>query len=564
MKTLLKGGKVLNVFTDTIEDADVLIEDGRIVGVDRYNAADADVVEDISGKTVCPGFIDGHIHIESSHMVPAEFARAAVPHGTSAVVADPHEIVNVAGVSGMLFMLDASRDLPMTVFYTVPSCVPATPQEENGSDFTADEIRPFYSHPRVLGLAEVMNFPGVLGGDPEVLRKISDARAAGKIINGHAPMLSGKDLDRYISKGIQDDHECTSADEAKEHIRKGQWLMIRQGTAARNLKALMPLFQPPYDRRCLLVTDDKHPCDLLSNGHIDHIIRQAVAMGASPVTAVRMATLQAAQCFGLRDMGAVAPGYKANVLVLDDLESVAVRDVYFEGRKVVDGGKIVEFKNPYIRPDLWKAVRNSFYLDPLKTEDFRIVPEGDRCRVMKIVPNELITNEAILDVDFSRNNGVDIDRDILKIAVIERHMNSGHRGLGFVTGLGLKKGALASSMGHDSHNLIIVGTNDTDMCVAGDRVREIGGGYVIAVDGKVVAEMPMPIAGVIGKKTAQEMADDNAKVRHLAHELGVYRHIMPFMTMSFLSLPVIPSLKMTTKGLIDVDTQRIVPLFVKN
>ena len=563
VKILLKGAQVVNVFTDELEKANVLISDGVIVGVGDYSEGDADVIEDVSGKYICPGFIDGHIHIESTMLQPAEFARVCLPRGTTAVIADPHEIANVSGLMGVAYMLEASEGIPMSIYFMMPSCVPATPFDEAGAVLTAADVRSMYGLPRILGLGEMMNYPGVLAGDAEVLEKLSATREAGLIINGHAPMISGRDLDAYIAQGIFDDHECTTIDEALERLRRGQWIMIRQGTAARNLEALLPLFEEPYCRRCLLVTDDKHPADLLRRGHIDSIIREAAAMGKSPITGIRMATLNAAERFGLNGTGAVAPGYKADLLVLDDLADVRVSDVYYGGRKVVDCGKTVSFEKPYIRQDVWKAVRNSFYLAAVRENDLRIEPESDTCRVIELVPGQLITKNAAMKLDFSRNGGIDTERDILKLAVIERHMDSGHIGLGFVSGMGLKTGAIASSVSHDSHNLLVVGTNDADMCDAANHIRSIGGGLAVVKDGELLAEMPLPIGGLMGKKSAEEMARLNEEVREAVAKLGVPDGIEPFMNMAFISLPVIPSLKMTTTGLVDVDNFCPVPLFVK-
>ena len=446
MKTLLAGGTVVNVFTGELERANVLLDGSIIAGVGDYGPQEADAVEDVTGKVICPGFIDGHMHIESTMLLPAELARVSVPHGTTAIVADPHEIANVCGVSGVSFMLDASEGLPMTVYLMLPSCVPATPFDESGAELGAAQLRPMYVHPRVLGLAEMMNYPGVLAGDPEVMAKLADAKRLGRVINGHAPLLTGRALDRYIAAGVGDDHECSSFEEARERIRKGQWVMIRQGTAARNLRELLPLFDEPYAQRCLLVTDDRHPADLLSEGHIDNIIRRAVQAGKSAVTGIQMATLRAAQCFGLRGVGAVAPGYTADVLVLDDLDTVAVRDVYCAGRKVVDGGRMLPFDAPRVREHLWKAARNSFFMDALTAQDFFIAPKSERCRAIRLVPDQLLTQEEIIPIDWTKDNGVDLARDLVKIAVVERHLHTGHRGVGFILGSGMKRGAIASSV----------------------------------------------------------------------------------------------------------------------
>lgn len=564
MKTLLKNGSVVNVFTDEVIKADVLIDGEKIAGIGDYSDCDADVVYDTAGKYICPGFIDGHIHIESTMMLPAEFARAAVLHGTSAVVADPHEIANVCGAEGIDFMLEASEGLPLDVYIMVPSCVPATAFDESGAELSAAEIEPFYSRKRVLGLAEMMNYVGVISGDPGVMDKINSANAKGKVINGHAPLLSGHDLDKYIAAGIRDDHECSSKEEAEERIRKGQRVMIRNGTAARNLSGLISLFDEPWSRRCLLVTDDKHAADLIANGHIDDIIRLAAKAGKSPVTGIRMATLQAAEAFGLKNEGAVAPGYNANLLVLDSLEEVSVRDVYHLGKKVVSGCVLAKFDNPTVSPALKKRVLSSFNLAPLSEKDFHISAEGiHKCRVIDLVKHQLITEEALLDVDFDKNNGIDTGKDILKLAVIERHKNTGHIGLGFIHGIGLKEGAIAASVSHDSHNLIVIGTSEAEMAFAANRVRELGGGMAAVKGGSVLAEMPLPFAGLMTDASVYDVAKQNEAVRKSVYSLGVPEDIEPFMTMAFVSLPVIPKIKMTTHGLFSSEKWAIVPLFAE-
>ncbi len=562
MKKLLKNGFVVNVFLDQVIKADVLIEDDRIIGVGAYADAEADDIQDIEGKFVCPGFIDGHIHIESSMLSPAEFIRACLPHGTTTVIADPHEIANVSGLIGIGYMLESTEGLPMNVCFMIPSCVPATGFDESGATLTADDMVTLFHHPRVLGVGEMMNYPGVLMENEDVLSKIKAGLSAGKIVNGHAPMLTGRDLDRYIAAGIFDDHECANFDEALEKLQKGQWVMIRQGTAARNLDGLLSLFDEPYSRRCLLVTDDKHPADLMESGHIDNIIRMAAAKGKSVLTGIRMATLQAALRYGLTDLGAVAPGYIADLLVLDDLETVKVRDVYYRGDRVVTDGAAVPFLKKRVRDDIWKTVRHSFWLDELTPERFMIDPQGARCRIIRVIPDQLITKEEITELDFTRSNGIDVTKDILKLAVIERHLNSGHMGLGFVAGMGLKRGAIASSVAHDSHNLIVVGADENDMAAAANCVREMGGGLAVALNGQILASMALPIGGLMGEKSAAEMAQQNVDVRKAALRLGEAEGIDPFMHLAFVSLPVIPDLKMTTLGLVNVNEQKLVSLFV--
>lgn len=561
MKTLLKNGTVVNVFTGELTKENVLIEDDKIIGVGQYSDSDAEEVEDVSGKYICPGFIDGHIHIESTMLTPVELAKLCVPHGTTAIVADPHEIANVCGVEGIFYMLEASNEIPLNVYFMLPSCVPATPFDESGAVLTAEDLKPLYSSPRVLGLGEMMNYPGVIFDNEDVMHKIFDANELGKRIDGHAPFLTGKTLDKYISAGIGSDHECAEIEEAKEKIRKGQFVMIRQGTAARNLDDLVSLFDAPYNHRCLLVTDDRHPADIMKEGHIDNIIRLAVKKGKSPVTAIQMATIQAAQYFGLSYVGAVAPGYRADILVLDDLETIDVKDVYSSGVKVVSSKKMLDVKTPSVSENLRRTVLNSFHTENLTEKDFHIDEKSPKCRVIKLIPGQLVTEELIQNINWDKNNGVDLERDILKLAVIERHKNTGHKGLGFINGIGLKKGAIASSVSHDSHNLIVIGTNEKDMAIAANHICSVGGNVVVA-DGEIIAQMSLPIAGLMSEVSGEEIARENETVRKSVYELGVPEDVEPFMNMAFVSLPVIPSLKMTTLGLVDVDKQELLSLYV--
>ena len=562
MKTLLKNGLVVNVFTDELEKANVLIEDGKIIGVGDYTDGEADVVEDVSGKYICPGFIDGHIHIESTMLSPSELARVCVACGTTAIVADPHEIANVCGTDGLEYMLQASEGLPMTVYMVLPSCVPASGFDESGAVLEAEDLKPLYNHVRVIGLGEMMNYPGVLGGNESVLRKINDSLALGKIVNGHAPLLSGKALDKYISAGIFDDHECSSVEKACERIRKGQFVMIRRGSAARDLEKLLPLFKEPWSRRCMLVTDDYHADDILEKGHINSIIRESVQAGNSPLVGIRMATIQAASYFGLKNIGAVSPGYIADLIVLEDLNNVTVKDVYKNGKKVVCDQKVTAFSAPVICDTLTQKIRGSFELKTLTENDFMLSPQSNKCRVIQVMPGTLISDEIVADIDFSNGNGIDIDKDILKLAVVERYGKSGNIGLGFITGIGMKKGAIASSVSHDSHNLIVIGTNESDMAFAANRIRELGGGCIVVDDGKIICELPLPIGGLMSDMTAVEVASKNAQLNECVGKLGIAQGINPFMNMSFVALSVIPHLKMTTLGLVNVDGQKIVPLFV--
>lgn len=561
MKKLLYGGTVVNVFTGELEKANVLIENEKIIGVGAYTKDEADVVEDVTGKYICPGFIDGHIHIESTMLTPSELARLCMPHGTTGIIADPHEIANVCGVDGIKYMMEASKGIPLNVYFMIPSCVPATPFDETGAVLEAKDIKELYDYPEVVGLAEMMNYPGVIFEDESVHAKINDAIARGKAIDGHAPFLSGKDLDKYVSARIGSDHECSSAEEAVEKIRKGQRIMIRQGTAARNLVSLLPLFDDKYKHRCLLVTDDRHPADIMNEGHIDNIIRLAVKNGKSAITAIQMATIQAAECFGIKYVGAVAPGYRANLLVLNDLDTVDVKDVYSAGNKVVSNKEMKPFEKPTIDERLLDVALNSFHLGELTPTDFHIEEKGNKCRAIEIIPGELITKEKICEINWDKNNGIDTDRDILKLAVVERHKNTGHIGIGYICGIGMKKGAIASSVSHDSHNIIVIGTNDEDMATAANHIRKFGGNAVVE-DGKIVAEMSLPVAGLMADRSGEEVAEANKIVREAVYGMGVPQNIEPFMNMAFVSLPVIPSIKMTTTGLVDVDKWERVSLYI--
>jgi adenine deaminase len=562
MKTILKNASVVNVFTEEVAKSDVLINDGMIAGVGDYSDYPADKTIDLTGKYVCPGFIDAHIHIESTMLTPSEFAKVCVPHGTTAVVADPHEIANVCGKEGIRYMLESSEDLPLTVYIMLPSCVPATSFDESGAVLSAQDLEEFYSHPRVLGLAEVMDYPGVISENENVIGKIRSAKSHNAVINGHAPLLSGRDLDKYISSGIYDDHECSSVEEAMERIRKGQMIMIRQGSAAKNLVDLLPLFEKPWSDRCMLVSDDKHPEDLVNRGHIDDAIRIAVKRGRSPVTAIKMATLNAARYFGLKNLGAIAPGYSADILILDDLDSVKVRDVYKNGIPVAEDGRILPFETPKVNVELEKTVRSTFNLNDLSESDFIInCSQKRRCNVINAFRRQIITEKTVEEIDFSKNNGVDIEKDILKIAVIERHKHTGHIAVAFIKGIGLKAGAIASSVAHDSHNLIVVGTNEKDMTVAANTVIASGGGLVAVKDGCVIGEIPLPVAGIMSDCDAAACAAMSASVNRAALSLGCPEGSEPFMRMSFISLPVIPHIKLTTFGLFDGDSFSLIPLF---
>lgn len=562
MKKLLKNAKVINVFTEKIDYTNVLIEDDRIAGIgDYYTDEDAEMTEDLEGRYLCPGFIDGHIHIESTMMIPPSLAEAVLPHGTTAVVTDPHEIANVCGIDGIKYMLEMSENIPLRVFVMIPSCVPATGFDESGAVLNAEDIEDLYREERVLGLAEMMNYPGVIYNDAPTMDKVNACVKKGKPVDGHAPLLSGRDLDKYISAGINSDHECSTAEEAVEKLSKGQWIMIRQGSAAKNLEKLLPLFENPYYQRCLLATDDRNPADIIAEGHIDNIVRLAIKEGKDPVRTIKMATLNPALCFGLRRMGAVACGYKADLLILDDLENVVIKDVYSNGIKTVSNGQLSVFEFPRAEDVITGSVLNSFHMPDVTKEDFLIEKKGSKCRVIEVIPGEILTNELILDIDFDHNNGIDTDKDILKLAVIERHKNTGHRGVGYIKGIGIKNGALAGSVSHDSHNLIVIGSSEEDMAVAANHIKKIGGGLCVVSEGRVISEVRLPVAGLMSTGSAQEIAKANVELRDNAAKIGINEGIEPFMNMAFVSLSVIPTLKMTTQGLVNVNDFKRVDLF---
>ena len=552
---VLKNARVINVFTEQIETADIAISDGIIVGLGIYSSSKE---VDLGGKYVCSGFMDGHMHLESSLLSPAEFENAVLPHGTTGIIADPHEIANVAGTVGLDYMMNQTISQKLHVYYTLSSCVPSSPLEETGMVLEAEDLKHYYSRSRVVGLAEVMNAPGVIAGDEALLRKICDAEAEGRVVDGHAPNLSGKALNAYVTAGVGSDHECTNAAEGLEKMRLGQWIMIREGTAAKNLESLIDLCKPPYHNRAMFVTDDRHPEDLIEAGHMDNAVRKAIALGADPILAIKMCTFNTAQYFGLKHCGAVAPGYEADLVVLSDLEQVKVDQVYIHGELVAENGHPLETaeNKAFYDPLIW----NSFHLDPVTPDKLHFPLTGDQLRVISLNKHELLTDELIVDLtdENRRNGGIDTDRDIVKMAVFERHHNTGHIGIGFVHGYGLKAGAIATSVAHDAHNLISLGTNDADMAVAAERVRELQGGLVVVRDGQVLEELPLPIAGLMCTLSCTQAANQLLKLKEAAQSLGVSDDIDAFMTLAFVSLPVIPRLRLNGRGLIDVEKQQIV------
>ena len=542
---VLKNATYVDVFSGELVTEDIAVAHGLVVGLGKY----AGITEvDMTGKIVCPGFVDAHIHLESSLVSPAEFARAVLPHGTTTVITDPHEITNVMGIDGIDYMLSATEDLPVDVRFMIPSCVPASPLDESGANLDWRDVDSFFDHPRVQGLAEMMNFPGILAADSSTVSKIVASQAHHKKIDGHAPGLRDKNLNAYIAAGVYSDHECADLDDAMEKLRRGQFIMIREGTAAQNLEALLPLIRSPklFDR-CMFCTDDKHPNDLLEKGHIDYICRRSVAMGADPIQTVQVACLHAARYFLLNNRGAIAPGYLADFAVLDDLKDFHVAMVYKKGQLVYENGQVFSFQTPDIPKHLIEKSHDTFHLPKLSAGDF--VTNRPRS-VIGMVSGQIITT------DNGYAHAVNIPQDILKMAVIERHKNTGHVGIGYLQGYGLTSGAVATSVAHDSHNIICVGTNDEDMAFAANRIAEIHGGIVVVHNGQVLAELSLEIAGLMSDQPLPVVNEKLESAKKAAYALGVGTDIDPFMTLSFMSLPVIPALRLTTRGVIDVNTQQ--------
>ena len=543
---VLKNATFVNVFSNELSTMDIAVAEGLIVGMGSYQGRSE---VDCTGKIVLPGFLDAHIHLESSLVSPTEFVKAVLPHGTTTVVTDPHEIANVMGTDGIEYMLQATEDLPVDVRFMLPSCVPATPLDESGAILDYRAIDSFYDHPRVQGLAEMMNFVGAINGDEQTVEKIVAAQAHHKKIDGHAPDLQGNDLNAYIAAGVYSDHECHDVKDAIAKLERGQFIMIREGTAARNLEALMPLLTGKYADRCMFCTDDKHPNDLLEKGHIDYIVKKAISLGADPITAVKVACHNAARYFLLNNRGGISPGYLADFVIIDNFQDFNIEQVYKKGVLMVDHGEIQDFPSPEIEPYLVERAHKTFHVAALTAEDFAEKrPRG----IIGMVDGEITT------VDAGYSDRIDVEYDVLKIAVVERHKNTHHIGIGYIQGYGLKSGAVATSISHDSHNIIVVGTNETDMAAAVNRVVELNGGIVVWDGGQSVAEVPLSIAGIMSDEPLVTVNEKLETAKDAAHKLGVNPGIDPFMTLSFMALPVIPSLRITTRGVFDVTTQSYV------
>lgn len=541
---VLKNAKYLNVFSNEFLCGDIAVANGLIAGVGKY---DGKTEIDVSGKLVLPGFIDAHIHLESSMVTPAEFAKAVVAHGTTTVITDPHEITNVMGIDGVEYMIQASQNLPIDVHFMMPSCVPATEIDESGAELDCKDIDLYLDNKKVLGLAEMMNYVGVINGDKNVLSKIVTSQAHHKKIDGHAPELSGNDLNAYIAAGVYSDHECSTFENALEKLRKGQFIMIREGTAAHNLKALMPLLTQQYYSRCMFATDDKHPSDLLYGGHIDYIVKQALKNGADPIVALKTATHHAARYFLLNNKGAIASGYLADIVVVDNLEDFNVETVFKCGKLVFDG-EVKDFSAPTVDEELAEKCFDTFHLDSVTPSSFKV---DGKLGLIGLVGGEFLTR------NLGTADKIDVENDILKIACIERHKGTNHIGVGYVKGYSLKSGAVATSVAHDSHNIITVGCNDDDIAVAVNAIKDSKGGIAVVENGKIKALLELPIAGLMSDEPLTTVNEKLENAKSSAYELGADKSIDPFMTLSFLSLPVIPSLRITTKGVFDAENWKM-------
>lgn len=542
---VLKNCRVVNVLNGQIEEGDIAIENGLIVGVGDYKGYDE---IDLRGRYVCPGFIDGHVHIESSMLTPAQFSKLVMSKGTTTVIADPHEIANVCGLSGIEYMLAASEKTPLDVYIMLPSCVPSTEFEVAGAVLLAKDLATLKNHSNVIGLGEMMNYPGVIAGNKMVHEKLD--MMADCLVDGHAPQVSGKDLNAYISAGVRTDHECTTKEELLEKVGKGMYVHIREGSATRNLDLLLGGVTPENSRRLMFCTDDKQPMDILMEGHIDHNVRRAIELGISPITAIQMATLNTAECYGLTRKGAIAPSYEADLLILSDLDNVVIDEVYKNGVVVSKDGKS-KFD---VLPVYDEKVLNTVKIEDVEAINLDLKIPSGIARVIGLNEGNIITNHVIRKVDLEGENFLHNNKlDILKLAVIERHKKTGNVGLGLVEGYGLKHGAVGLTIAHDSHNIIVIGDNDKDMKLAIKELKRVSGGMTICRDGEVLDTLILEVGGLMSDAPIMSVVDKIEVMNILGLEMGINPGIEPFMTLAFLALPVIPELKLTDKGLFDVE-----------
>lgn len=544
---VLKNGKIVNVFSHEIVNGDVAINEGIIVGIGNYSGISE---IDLEGKFIVPGLIDSHVHIESSMVTPKEFAKAIVPRGTTTIIADPHEIANVCGLEGIEYMLEDGEDIPLDIYYMLPSCVPATNFESSGAILNAHDLEKFIDNPRILGLGEMMNYPGVIYKDEEVMKKLNLASISNKYIDGHGPNIKNGELNAYVISGVRTEHECSTVDEMIDRLRLGMYVMIREGSAARNLETLVRGVNSYNIQRCLFCTDDKHPEDILGKGHIDNNIRLAIQNGIDPISAIQMATINAATCYNLKNIGAIAPGYCADLVIVDDLKEFNIEKVYKKGILVGENRRALFSTKSKYNPN----VNNTVKISEINKKNLSIKLNKDIVNVIRLLPHNLVTEKVVRKVDIENNEFKYNDKlDILKLVVIERHKNTNNIGLGLLENFNLKNGAIATTIAHDSHNIIVVGDNDDDILNAINEVEKIKGGIAISSDGKILDRLPLPIGGIMSDKDIEYVDDKLRNMMDIAHnKLNVNRDIDPFMTLSFLALPVIPQIKLTDKGLFDV------------
>lgn len=557
---VLRGGQLVNVLSGEVYPAEIAVWRGRIAGVSRQAGVySGRQLIDLDGEYIAPGFIDAHVHLESSLMLPAEFANAVLPHGTIAVVSDPHEIANVHGLDGIHFMLTASEGLPLCVFVMLSPCVPATDMETAGARLGVHDLAALLGHPRVLGVAEMMNYPGVVYGSDDMLAKVVMGHLANVPVDGHAPLVGGTMLQAYAAAGITSDHESVSAAEALDKLRAGIHVHIREGSTARNLDAILPILNERTARFCSWSTDDKQPDDLESQGHIDHNIRRAIAQGLEPILALQMASINTARHYGLNDMGAIAPGYHADMVTFGDLRDIEITRTFAAGKLVAEKGRMVERLVNNVTP----PKNNMAGGDLLGEDSFRIEASGTQARVIEVLPDQIVTRAGVTEVKIVGGEvRADPSRDILKIAVIERHQCTGNVGLGLVKGLGLREGALASSIAHDSHNVVVVGASDPEMLLAARTVFDMGGGVAAVRGAEVLGKLPLPVAGLMSDQPLATVRDALRGLLDAARQLGCPL-ANPYMQMAFLALPVIPELKLTDMGLVDVVKFELCPLFLE-
>lgn len=542
---VIKNGNIINVFTKEIIQADIAICMDKIVGIGSYNGINE---IDAKGKYICPGFIDSHVHIESTMVTPSEFAKAVIPFGTTTVIADPHEIANVCGINGINFMLNQAKELPLNIFYMMPSCVPATYFENNGADLSAELIAPFVSNDRILGLGEVMDYPSVLNGNEGMLEKIELFDK--KMVDGHSPNLSGKELNAYKDAGVLTDHECSNIESALERLRLGMYVQIREGSGARNLEALIKglLKKEVNFNRCVFCTDDKHLEDIKREGHISYNVKKAIELGVDPIEAISMATINAAECYKLKKLGAIAPGYSADLLILDSLDDIAINKVLYRGEVLFENDKLSKDIDLKIED---RNVFNTVRLNNINKENLKIKLQGELATVIGLNAHELLTKKETLKVK-TINGEFLPDKQFSKIAVIERHKATDNIGLGIVSNFNILNGSIASTVAHDSHNLIVIGDNDEDMLIAIEELKRVNGGYTVVSRGKVIETLELPIAGLMSDKSSDFVVDKLGRLLSEARKLGINKDIDPFITLSFLALPVIPEIRITDKGLFDV------------